>query len=788
MTIEQVINKFMGVKKSANDSYTAICPRHGDTTPSLSISEKDGKILMRCHGGCETKDVLESVGLSMKDLFHDNGDFPTKAPRKGSNGNGKSNKPVERKPQIDVQSEIEKALTLVAVYNYTDESGNLLFQTCRYTDPQGHKTFRQRRQDPSRPDKWLYNLGDTPRVLYNLPGVIQAIKESMTVIVVEGEKDADRLIKGGYPGTTTAPMGAQNWNPDYAKSLVGAYVVIIPDHDEPGKKYANAILNSIKGKAAGVKLVNIPGFPCNGKKDISDWLDEKHTTSEFEALVNDTPDYDYDETPVTTTDGIYGSEDEDISDIGNAHRFARIMEGNLRFVQRWGMWYQWNGYKWQEDERGQIIEWASMVSRDLKIEYSMTTNEDKQKELVKMANQCRNMPRIKALLEAAKGVMGSIPGDYDNNPDIIPGINFAYDIKTWEVIKPDRDYMNTKIVGTNYNPDMTCPNWLHFLDTIFRGDQGVIDFVQIAVGYSMTGYTSDQSFFILYGDGSNGKSTFVTTIARMLGDYAHKIPTSAIYAQKFDGIPCDIAALKGKRFVFASEGQKNRRLNEALIKELTGGEPITARFLNQNPFTYMPELKLWLCTNHKPLIRDESNGMWRRIRLIEFGYNYDDHPDEKLPEHAVTAMFNKELPGIFNWARVGLRKWKDGLFIIPDSVRASTEKYREQSDVFADYFSQIYDVDFAHNPDDKHKGTPSQVLFTAYRDLAHANADKYPLNMNNFSIKLESMGFERYQESTGDRRRMFRGIQIHKDYTPPPSTPVQGILHLGNDRDLDDTD
>jgi putative DNA primase/helicase len=181
--------------------------------------------------------------------------------------------------------------------------------------------------------------------------------------------------------------------------------------------------------------------------------------------------------------------------------------------------------------------------------------------------------------------------------------------------------------------------------------------------------------FILYGYGKNGKGVFINTIASLLKDYAAATTFKTFDADKRNEQTNDLAALKGKRFVAMSESGADKRLNEPLIKQVTGGDKISCRFLHKEFFEYTPQFKLFLATNHRPVITQSDFGIWRRLVLIPFTQNFDGREDKQLER----KLIEKELPGILNWALEGLRKWKDeGLTKKPKAVIEATAKYREK--------------------------------------------------------------------------------------------------------------
>ena len=277
---EEFLSRFDGVRATGSNDWAARCPcRNDDNNPSTSITEApDGKILVYCHrgAGCGAKEICEAVGLSLIDLI------PPEMRAKSFDDYDE--KPVKREPKPKPVAKIKppEKLTLTNTYDYTDEAGNLLFQKLRFVNEDGKKQFRQRRPDGA--GGFIYSLGDTPKVLYNLPAVLEAKKRGRTIWVVEGEKDADTLIALGDVATTM-PGGAGKWLPIHTQALAGASVDIVADNDEVGRKHAVAVQKELL--EAGC---NVMAWVCPTHKDITDYLIAGGDTMDLEPLSPDDND------------------------------------------------------------------------------------------------------------------------------------------------------------------------------------------------------------------------------------------------------------------------------------------------------------------------------------------------------------------------------------------------------------------------------------------------------------------------------------------------------------------
>jgi hypothetical protein len=295
-----VLARLEGVKPQPGGGWTALCPAHEDRRASLSVGVGDGgKILLRCHAGCKVEAVVAALGLTMTDLYPD--DQPAPASRR-----------------------------IAATYDYTDESGELLYQAVRYVP----KDFRQRRPDGK--GGWTWSLKGVRRVLYRLPDVVAAPADQ-AVFVVEGEKDADRLAEENMLATTCA-MGAGKWRPEYNEALAGRRVVVLPDNDEAGRAHAAQVSQSLLGTAASVKVVELPGLPPRG--DVTDWLENGGTASRLWELIEATQALEAGKPPAPQADhataDVSGSGYDIILDYFRRHYEPTFRRGMVAYSARLG--------------------------------------------------------------------------------------------------------------------------------------------------------------------------------------------------------------------------------------------------------------------------------------------------------------------------------------------------------------------------------------------------------------------------------------------------------------------
>ena len=280
------------------------------------------------------------------------------------------------------------------------------------------------------------------------------------------------------------------------------------------------------------------------------------------------------------------------------------------------------------------------------------------------------------------------PQELDTNSWLLNCLNGTLDLLTGELLPHQRDNLITKVAPVEYDPVAKCPVWDRFLSRIMGEDEDLIGFLQQMVGYSLTGDVSEQILFIGYGEGANGKSTFLNTLLGLLGDYAMKATSDLL--MRHQGHPTEKADLFGKRFVATIETEDGRRLSEVFVKEATGGDPIRARRLHENFWQFNPTHTLFLATNHRPIIRGTDHAIWRRIRLIPFNVTI---PDAKMDKHLIGKL-RAEWPGILNWAVRGGLLWQAKGLKTPDRVEAATGIYRREMDVLADFFEDRCELGF----------------------------------------------------------------------------------------------
>lgn len=437
-----------------------------------------------------------------------------------------------------------------------------------------------------------------------------------------------------------------------------------------------------------------------------------------------------------------------LTDLGNAERLIAQYGDNLRFDVNLGRWLMWNGRYWEPDQLGNVERFARECVRSMYNDLDGLDSKAKD-ALYKHIKGSESRQRLDAMIYLAKNCSG-IPvmsDNLDTNKWLLNCNNGVVDLTNGALSEHRRDDLITHSIDMDYHPAATCPTWKRFLNDIFSEDKELIDFVQRACGYSLTGDTSEQCFFILHGSGSNGKSTFINVLSDILHDFHRKIDTKTLLSSDREGIPNDIARLRGARLVTAIEATPGKRLAEALLKELVGQDIMSARFLRQEYFDFRPQLKLWLAVNHLPHIDGQDHGIWRRVRIIPFNVQFGDetgtnaaarNKDKGLPE-----KLKLEYPGILTWMIKGCLLWQTSGLGNANAVRMSTEKYKDDMDVLAGFISECCLVD-------PERSCRAADLYDTYKRWADRHGERFPMNQRLFSQRLEERGtFTRKRRDSG---------------------------------------
>lgn len=374
------------------------------------------------------------------------------------------------------------------------------------------------------------------------------------------------------------------------------------------------------------------------------------------------------------------------TDLGNAERFAARYRDTVRWCEVWKCWMIFNGRRWEADHNGTIGQYAKSVVRNIYKEAAASDDPDVRARLAKHAIASESARKIRALIDLAKSELPVSHDQFNTHLHLLNCQNGTLDLKTGELRPHNPADMLTRCLEVSYNPSAQAPTWLRFVNRIFGQDQALIRYVQASLGMTLSGDTREQCWYLLHGEGNNGKSTFTEIPRAILEDYGLAADIKSFMMNR-DEKNYDRADFYGKRIVTASEIQPGQRLNESFMKKLTSGrtEKLRAERKFENAFEFYPECTVWLSVNHKPVVKDNSKGMWRRVRYIPFNVIIPaSEVDTELP-----AKLLREAEGILAWMVEGCLVWQQsGKLIVPDVVAAATKHYQKEQDAVARFFDE----------------------------------------------------------------------------------------------------
>lgn len=439
------------------------------------------------------------------------------------------------------------------------------------------------------------------------------------------------------------------------------------------------------------------------------------------------------------------------TDKGNGERLVMHHGADLRYVHQWGMWLFWNGRFWERDETSEIMRRAKLTAVAIGDEAKRTTDEDERTAIFKWAAVTQGKGKLDAMITLAQSEIDvSISAEMlDRQAMKLNAMNGTIDLKTGELTTAKRSDLLTRAVATVYDTKARCPTWDTFLRRIFSDQTDMIAFIQRIVGYTLTGAVSEQKLFFLYGTGANGKTTFIEAMRTLLGEYSQVADFTTFLAREMDngGPRNDLARLPGARLVTAIEVESGKRLNEALIKNLTGGDKITARFLHHEFFDFYPEFKLYLVGNHKPPVRGTDEGFWRRFILVPFEVTI---PIAERDGNLIHKLID-ELPGILRWAVEGCMDWQKNGLGEPLSVTTATQSYRLEMDSLQTFIADRCLIN-------KDASVLASDLYREYSEWTESNGER-ALSQKMFSVRIDEKHIEKRRT---DKGMFYQGIDIQR--------------------------
>ena len=725
-TIQEFLALLKDVKQNGS-GFMAKCPVHDDWEGSLAISEgDDGRILLNCFAGCETRDIVAAVGLKMKDLFVDASSW--------NSGLRKQNHSTSSSAITIEQLAKDKGLPVDFLSFYTEQipfGVKIIYKTIS-----GKPASRQRlRIALSAKDGSRWTKGSGKPILYGVWRISRMCQESNTLLLVEGESDAwtawyHKIAALGIPGADMTGKINKGHVEPFKK------ILIWKEPDKGGEAFVNGITKRLGEFKYDGEVLVIQG-PINEQGQPVKDLNQLHKNSLHGPVLFDELWQGIIDTaqPVDLSNGLIvpGSDLSDppslfknLTDMGNADRLVDLFGDDILFCYLWNQWLIWNGKRWEKDNTGEIDRKAEATVRSIYAEAANEPDKERRFELMAHAKKSESASKVRAMIDRSKNRRPAEPDQFDKDMWLFNAQNGTIDLRTGELRPHNRADLITKISPASYEPTARAPIWQKFLERVTGNDHELIGFLQRAAGYALTGNTSEHCLFFLHGDGRNGKSVFVEALEYIMGDYGTVARPELLTAKRqVDAIPNEIAALAGVRYVSTTETESGKRMAEAMLKQWTGGDTVSARFLHAEFFTFKPEFKIFLASNHKPIIRGQDTAIWERIYLAPFTvYIPPGERDKELGE-----KLRQEADGILRWAVEGCLMWQAEGLRPPSAVKAATEEYKNEMDMLSEFLTDCCIIQ-------ENFRVSNTKIWSEYMEWCKNNGEKYPLSRRDFKQNL----------------------------------------------------
>lgn len=435
----------------------------------------------------------------------------------------------------------------------------------------------------------------------------------------------------------------------------------------------------------------------------------------------------------------------DNTDMANAVRMARQHGRDVRFARE-GKWLIWDDRRWWIDDKGVAIQ--GLAKQTAESIYDEIKLASEPKEMFKHAKRSQSKGAIEAMISLARSEPGVLAkfADFDADSWLLNVRNGTLNLKTGQLQPHRREDHITKFVDVSYDAAADCELWDMFLQYITMCDEKLYQYLKRLIGYCLTGATSEQVLHFLYGIGANGKSVFCEILAEILGDYAIIVSPEMVMQKRHQGIPNDIARLRGVRLAMMNETSQGARFDEAKLKDLTGSDSLTARFLNAEFFDFKPTHKLIIRGNHKPVINGTDEGIWRRLRLVPFTVSIP--PDQQ--DKALTEKLREELPGILKWAVQGCLDWQREGLNPPAAILDAVKEYREESDTLGRFIEEHCELR-------KLAQIKTTDFFKRYQEYAEAAGERW-MPSKDLPHEMQRRGYEHKRGAQGIR--LYIGVEM----------------------------
>lgn len=713
MTYQEVLTHFR-VERQGTDKAQCYCPVHNggnEKHASLTISKaNNGGTILYCHvcGLSGTPAILDAVGLKWSDVN----------PQRRQQG-----KTVKQFAEYEGKHGEYNGARYVESYEYRNEKG-YAYTKCRVSLPDDRKkTFRYCRLGI---DGYVSEFSVKKRqeygALYPFKQLQAARNDTGVILYVEGEKDAKNAVSDGFHAVTAG--SANDWSINLVDYFEGLSVVVVPDRDAKGYESADEIADMLSSHGVTTKVIHWPDSFDVPKGDYSDYIesfpDRKSGVNAFQKLIESAivpsefrkvRQQAQQQARQQKLERVQDATEDEVTAIA---RKIRDMEGgkifevtdskcgemigrffpNCRYNTTAKQWYWYDGTRWVLDAESMHVERAAAVFEKALWYYAIffvDTGSIKPEDLTDFRGACGSLSkrarRVAAIADAKKINFFSSE-ELDSDTALFNCLNGVLNLDTGEFMPHKPEFMISKIAGVEYRPEVKRDDFPVFVNQVMQGDEEKVRFLQTFTGYQISGRPVEECFLILYGATTrNGKGTFCETIMRMFGDYGASIRPESLAVKKNkdgSGASDDIARLAGVRFLNCSEPPKGMRLDEALVKSLTGGDKITARHLFERFFEFYPQFSIMMNVNFLPLITDTTLFSSGRVMVLPFERHFEkDEQDSGLKARLSEP---ENLSAVLNWVLEGYRRYKAEGLQRPESVINATAEYSEDSDKVKRFF------------------------------------------------------------------------------------------------------
>jgi putative DNA primase/helicase len=647
-----------------------------------------------------------------------------------------------------------------AIYPYFDADGRFSYVKVRFTDKQNDKTFRQYALSAN--GGWVSRKkAAKDPILYHRNTLAMADE----VFIVNGEKAADRGATELGIVTTCAPDGEGKWSGEYTRVLVGKKLRIVVDHDQKGEKHGQTVAEAVAPHVCEVKIIRLPGLPPKG--DLWDWIEGGGTREQLNEIVDAAAIFQVPAAPAATepcqAKSVIAKDPRSLlqplrNDTGNAERLILKSGDHLRYCPAFRKWLVWDDRRWAADKTGA----ARRLAKQTMLAYLSEATDAEDKDHISFACSSLNARPIANMLTLAECELVVTPDQLDTHPFLLNFLNGTVDVRTGELVPHDRSQFITKLVHYNYNPEARCPVFLKTLarmmgnhpdaseQELVRAER-LVNYLQRALGYSLTGTTEEKAVFVPFGTGNNGKTTLLSTFLNLLPEYSVLLQVDTLMArQESNNTQADLADLRGARFVMTSETEEGQRLSQGKLKRITQGMgKIKATRKYENPIEFPETHKLWMDTNSRPVIRAaHDQATFNRLHPIPFTVTI---PPEEV-DRSLPGKLLAEAEGILAWAVQGANLWSQQGLGKPPEVVAANDEWRSENDQLARFIEECCVVS-------ESLAGKARPLYECYRQWAEG-AGETAITETLFGRRLKDKGFAKEHRRHGT---VYSGIAFRPD-------------------------